>query len=79
MANKYGKKLVINDIEYDSYYSMCGAFGVDFKEFMNYKRTHKDISEMDLLWEFLGKPGYTIGYRIDTGAYKLRKKLESEK
>lgn len=61
--------LVINSVEYDSYFDMCKDYNIDYRNFIKYKKANTDISELDLLGKFI--PNLTV--RMDNGHYFIEK------
>jgi hypothetical protein len=59
--------LVINSLTYESYFDICKAYDIDYKEFLEYKKSNLDISELQLMGHFI----QDIGCRMDTGEYVL--------
>ena len=45
--------LVINSVEYNSYFDVCKAYNIDYRNFIEYKKRHPDISELELLGNFI--------------------------
>ena len=61
--------LVINSVEYNSYFDMCKDYNIDYKNFIEYKNTHSDISELELLGHFIPN----LAVRMDDGQYFIGK------
>lgn len=61
--------LVINSVEYDNYFDVCKDYGIDYKDFIKYKKSHSDISELELLGNFI--PNLIV--RVDNGHYFIRR------
>lgn len=61
--------LVINSIEYDSYFDMCKDYNIDYGTFIKYKRNHSDISQLELLGHFIPN----LAVRMDNGHYFIGK------
>lgn len=61
--------LVINSVEYNSYFDMCKEYNIEYKTFIEYKRNHSDISELELLGHFIP----SIACRLDNGQYFIGK------
>lgn len=57
--------LIINSVVYNSYFDMCKEFNIDYKSFIEYKKSNADISELDLLAHFIPN----IAVRMDNGNY----------
>ena len=61
--------LVINSVEYDSYYDICKSYDIDYKNFIEYKKSHPDINELELLGNFIPN----LAVRMDNGHYFIGK------
>ncbi len=59
--------VVINEIKYESYYEVCKAFDISYAEFINYRRSNNDISELELLGHFIPN----IAVSMKTGEYVI--------
>ena len=62
--------LIINSIEYNSYFDMCKAYNIEYKSFVQYKRNYPNISELELLGHFISN----IAVRMDNGHYYIESK-----
>ena len=62
--------LIINSVEYDSYYDMCKSYNIDYKSFVEYKRNNPNISELELLGHFISG----IFVSMDNGCYCIESK-----
>ena len=68
--------IVIDEIEYESYYDLCKAYNISFAELIKYRMKHKDISEWDLLSHFIND----LCFVLNIGEYLIMpKETDNEK
>ena len=64
--------LVIDSVEYESYMAVCEAYGIDYKEFLEYKARHGEEGELFLLGHFIEE----LAYRMSDGEYVVGENSE---
>lgn len=59
----HGRMVVIDDVKYESYYDVCKAYGINFSEFLAYKKENAGINELELLGHFINNIAYCMKTR----------------
>ena len=57
--------VVINDVEYKSFYELCQAYDISYAEFIKFRTNNKNINELELLGHFIDN----IAFSMKDGTY----------
>ena len=57
--------VVINNVEYKSFYELCQAYDISYAEFIKFRTNNKNISELELLGHFIDN----IAFSMKDGTY----------
>ena len=57
--------VVINNVEYKSFYELCQAYDISYAEFIKFRTNNKNINELELLGHFFDN----IAFSMKDGTY----------